>query len=285
MNKTVRSGFTLIELLVVIAIIAILAAILFPVFAQAKMAAKKIVMVNNVKQVMTGTLIYVTDYDDMLPLKAQIGWDPSDEAITWDKVIIPYTKSYALVKSGEDNRSLFDSPYGKTRRSMAVAHNLFRGVTVNPTFGWGTNLFMAPISTTYPPEPAETVAFGLKPQPLNTNPAIWNKREWQEGHGIYTTRKSNMPTGDLRAQYGEILSVYHEGTVWVYVDGHAKYMKVNGFAGDGVAHGYIHKGYKEGAFGYLNSMFWDKGIVCMDFPWSPWTSASPPRCTIPGETL
>jgi len=61
-------AFTLIELLVVIAIIAILAAILFPVFAQAKAAAKKIASVSNLKQVGTASQIYLSDYDDTFPI-------------------------------------------------------------------------------------------------------------------------------------------------------------------------------------------------------------------------
>jgi len=63
-----RKAFTLIELLVVIAIIAILAAILFPVFAQAKEAAKKTQTLNNIKQLAVSSLIYVSDYDDTFPL-------------------------------------------------------------------------------------------------------------------------------------------------------------------------------------------------------------------------
>ena len=63
-----RLGFTLIELLVVIAIIAILAAILFPVFAQAKAAAKKTSDLSNLKQNMTATLMYANDADDYLPV-------------------------------------------------------------------------------------------------------------------------------------------------------------------------------------------------------------------------
>jgi prepilin-type N-terminal cleavage/methylation domain-containing protein len=59
-------AFTLIELLVVIAIIAILAAILFPVFAQAKIAAKKTVALSNAKQIATANFIYMNDYDDSL---------------------------------------------------------------------------------------------------------------------------------------------------------------------------------------------------------------------------
>lgn len=67
MNRSInkaRSGFTLIELLVVIAIIAILAAILFPVFAQAKAAAKKAAALSNVKEITLGSIMYANDYDD-----------------------------------------------------------------------------------------------------------------------------------------------------------------------------------------------------------------------------
>ena len=66
-----KRAFTLIELLVVIAIIAILAAILFPVFAQAKLAAKKTASLSNIKQVALGGILYSTDYDDDMVLTAQ----------------------------------------------------------------------------------------------------------------------------------------------------------------------------------------------------------------------
>lgn len=65
-----RRAFTLIELLVVIAIIAILAAILFPVFAQAKSAAKKTSCLSNVKQMATAAQLYLGDFDDNYPLNA-----------------------------------------------------------------------------------------------------------------------------------------------------------------------------------------------------------------------
>ncbi len=67
MNSNRTTGFTLIELLVVIAIIAILAAILFPVFAQAREGARRSSCLSNTKQTTTGMLMYAQDYDETLP--------------------------------------------------------------------------------------------------------------------------------------------------------------------------------------------------------------------------
>jgi prepilin-type N-terminal cleavage/methylation domain-containing protein len=67
-SNRVRAGFTLIELLVVIAIIAILAAILFPVFAQAREKARQTACMSNLKQIGTGFAMYVQDYDETMPV-------------------------------------------------------------------------------------------------------------------------------------------------------------------------------------------------------------------------
>ncbi|CAN5649510.1 hypothetical protein BH11ARM2_BH11ARM2_11900 [soil metagenome] len=95
-----RRAFTLIELLVVIAIIAILAAILFPVFAQAKLAAKKTSALSNTKQLSLGINMYIGDTDDMFP-EAVSGGCTNDAAFAnrlWTASIYPYSKNKDIYK-------------------------------------------------------------------------------------------------------------------------------------------------------------------------------------------
>ena len=91
--KRSRGGFTLIELLVVIAIIAILAAILFPVFAQAREAARKTACLSNGKQMALGMSMYSQDYDEMLPRGWTSTGGPNNGARDWKDDIQPYVKN------------------------------------------------------------------------------------------------------------------------------------------------------------------------------------------------
>ncbi|MBX3117762.1 MAG: prepilin-type N-terminal cleavage/methylation domain-containing protein [Fimbriimonadaceae bacterium] len=98
-----KKAFTLIELLVVIAIIAILAAILFPVFAQAKDSAKNTALLSNIKQTGTSQMIYATDYDDIFsPTMASHPVQPVD--LGWQDLVQPYMKNYELVLNPKRTR-------------------------------------------------------------------------------------------------------------------------------------------------------------------------------------
>jgi len=106
-----KKAFTLIELLVVIAILAILAAILFPVFAQAKMAAKKTADLSNLKQIGLGIMMYTNDYDDFLPRGGH--QDAAGNWFTWREEIEPYIKNGQQQYSNGDefvNGGMWTSP-------------------------------------------------------------------------------------------------------------------------------------------------------------------------------
>lgn len=105
MKRSPRSGFTLIELLVVIAIIAILAAILFPVFAQARAQARKTSCLSNEKQVTLAVLQYVQDFDETIPLvyapnkindPAGFRYPRGTRTLAWQNLVQPYAKNWQV---------------------------------------------------------------------------------------------------------------------------------------------------------------------------------------------
>lgn len=147
------TAFTLIELLVVIAIIAILAAILFPVFAQAREKARATTCISNQKQISTGLLMYIQDYDECYPLSfgklAGSGWvwsvgfnfpsdwdTPADPAwdlqssCAWANSVQPYVKNYGIFRCPSANQDLELTANGwsytnprKKPESMSLTYN------------------------------------------------------------------------------------------------------------------------------------------------------------------
>jgi prepilin-type N-terminal cleavage/methylation domain-containing protein/prepilin-type processing-associated H-X9-DG protein len=101
-SRSSKLGFTLIELLVVIAIIAILAAILFPVFARARENARRASCQSNLKQIGLGVLQYVQDYDEKYP-PGRIG--STGDRKPWFGMVQPYTKSLQLFRCPSDTKT------------------------------------------------------------------------------------------------------------------------------------------------------------------------------------
>src|SRR5437763_9997687 len=98
-----RTAFTLIELLVVIAIIAILAAILFPVFAQARDRARASACISNERQIGTALMMYVQDYDEILPSPDHATDGPSSLSDPkWMDRIYPFVKNEQLYNCPSD---------------------------------------------------------------------------------------------------------------------------------------------------------------------------------------
>jgi prepilin-type N-terminal cleavage/methylation domain-containing protein/prepilin-type processing-associated H-X9-DG protein len=132
-RSTARCGFTLIELLVVIAIIAILAAILFPVFAQARAAARKATCVSNLHQLTTCFLMYAQDYDETW-ITTSKGYSNASNPCASDNSdrldanyrVQPYVKNFQIFFCPERNQDLdpsFATPLNPTGRYIGYALN------------------------------------------------------------------------------------------------------------------------------------------------------------------
>ncbi|MDF2440355.1 MAG: hypothetical protein JWN98_1339 [Abditibacteriota bacterium] len=189
-NRT-RRGFTLIELLVVIAIIAILAAILFPVFARARENARRSSCQSNLKQVGLGLLQYRQDYDELFPVQASGTLTDSD--VRWAYAIQPYVKSEQLLQCPSDTVA---PPEGPTLFDRAKTS----GFT---DYWYNGNLA----------DPANPTSDARLTYPANT---VMNGDGVGSAASYYAQK---MP--------GAAAGRHLEGANFVFVDGHVKWYKAN----------------------------------------------------------
>jgi prepilin-type N-terminal cleavage/methylation domain-containing protein/prepilin-type processing-associated H-X9-DG protein len=184
-----RKGFTLIELLVVIAIIAILAAILFPVFARAREKARQTSCLNNIKQISLGLHMYFQDYDERtLSYRHEL---PGDRSIKWQHMLEPYVKNSQLYLCPSGDRT-----YGSG--SIATAH-----------YGWNYYyLFFKAIAEIT--KPAETIMIAEK------QAGAW-------GGVVYPPRSESWKT--TYVDVNNRPAIHSQGSNFGFCDGHAKWLR------------------------------------------------------------
>jgi prepilin-type N-terminal cleavage/methylation domain-containing protein/prepilin-type processing-associated H-X9-DG protein len=198
------SAFTLIELLVVIAIIAILAAILFPVFAQAREQARQTVCSSNTRQVGMAVRMYVQDYDEIFPIFYAYNTQSPSGARAWsgdlehkgiELLVMPYSKNRDLFKCPNDlggpslndpqygcpGRASYQACYGSSYRFTRGAYSIAAYESSQNNFLYDYNRSVSDASFTLP---AETRIIRDEMFPFFTMPKYGYYPDWyKQWHG------------------------------------------------------------------------------------------------------
>ncbi len=207
------SGFTLIELLVVIAIIAILAAILFPVFAKAREKARQISCASNMKQLGLALMQYSQDNDEWFPGRI-IG--PTGTTINWEHAIYPYVKAVGVYECPDAPSPLnsYDYNWSITNYSWDVMH-------AGLCYGAPISAFTAPSNTVALFEGQEGVTPGPQRNPA-TDPLAGNygNNGWEIGESCYAPYQVGFSWHDKAAGENSPMNPL----TYLAVDGHVKYL-------------------------------------------------------------
>lgn len=198
-----KNAFTLIELLVVIAIIAILAAILFPVFATAREKARQTSCLSNLRQLGTATLMYATDYDEVLPLIRRNR--------SWTYTVQPYIKSFAILRCGSDKSSNWSNNPADTNVTYPSAFRITSYAVngmMSPEITTNMTTSLASLS-----KPANVIYFAESARNFTEN--YYHAHVWPSRHWLTAT---NTPDDITTAAHAD-------GFNTSYLDGHAKHVR------------------------------------------------------------
>jgi len=212
MTRGKRYGFTLIELLVVIAIIAILAAILFPVFAQAREKARTASCLSNLKQLGTATIMYTQDYDGAYPL----AWHDDPAQYGFDVMLYPYVKSLQVYECPSHHNTPRWWPGYKTQANIDKpgipgAYAMNGDLAARTVNGRRAGITEASVQN-----PADTIMMT----------EIWDLRGPSTGphHEIYN---QTWCCGVDNSVCGRVpFKIHQGGSIYNFVDGHAKWERV-----------------------------------------------------------
>lgn len=212
-----RNAFTLIELLVVIAIIAILAAILFPVFGRARENARRASCQSNLKQIGLGILQYTQDYDERTP-PAVIDLSASVSGLTeapWQVRIQPYVKSVQLFKCPSNTSTSFVAQSAAAGQEIPVSY-VANGCSSNPTDSCNTGF-------------GGSAASGIvRPMPFHTGMALAQIQDSSRTILVTETRGRTGPTmwsTNVIQNSTESFTNHLTTSNFLFADGHVKALK------------------------------------------------------------
>ncbi len=224
-----RRGFTLIELLVVIAIIAILAAILFPVFGRARENARRTSCLSNMKQLGLGTLQYAQDYDERYP-GYRVGAG-SSTYISWPDAIYPYVKSEQIFRcpsaTGGQHVYRYPRPSGSDTWGSYACNAMTNNTTTsmcntdNNTIPPAVSQVVTPATTLWLVERAIEGASGNADQRGRVNSSL--SRAVVADTKPPRALNTDAGTGGANSVNGAGIEARHlETCVVTYADGHSK---------------------------------------------------------------
>ncbi len=212
-----RTGFTLIELLVVIAIIAILAAILFPVFQKVRENARRTACLSNEKQIGLAIIQYNQDFDEKFPCATAASLILAPTATStgypngWANMIYPYVKSVGLYACPDDGAQA-------PKVSYSMNYNIWNHGNGNNDAGQGLAQLTAPASTVLLYEGgSRTTTLGQVADPslplVKTNTNLAGNSDWNTDNASQlATWHDNSPSRSAN---------------YLAMDGHAKYLKLS----------------------------------------------------------